>query len=45
MNVHAESLNPAGQPLHLLDKLGIALDRRHRRILPVTHRMSAGARQ
>ena len=29
----------------LLDELGIALDRRHRRIPPVAHRMRPGARQ
>ena len=43
MNVYAEGLNPADKPLHLLDKLGIALDRRHCRVTPVTHWVSAGA--
>src|ERR1700678_1172584 len=43
MNMHAEGLNPARKPLHLLDKFGVALDGRHRRIPPVTNRVGARA--
>ena len=45
VDMHAEGLNPAGKPLHLLDELRIALDRRHRRVSPVTDRVSPGAGQ
>src|SRR5581483_347229 len=43
MYMHAEGLNPASKPLHLIDKLRIALDGRHRRIAPVAHRVGSGA--
>jgi hypothetical protein len=43
--MHTKGLNPAGQPLHLLDEFRIALNGRHRCIPPVADGVCSGAGQ
>ena len=45
VEVDAEGLDAAGQPLHLLDQFGIALHGSHHGVPPVADRMGARARQ
>jgi hypothetical protein len=45
MNVHAEGLNPPGEPLHLLDEFCVTLNGCHPGITPVADGMRSGAGQ
>lgn len=43
VDVHAVGLDAPREPLHLLDELGVALDRCHDGVAPVADRVGAGA--